>query len=475
MSSLNSPLWRRRRVLASTLCIGVFALIALGSNRPTEASTCCVATNGNNAHSGTEQPPWLHPQYGWDDSAAAGFAVGAHEPLLADFIFGDGFDSWLSSWSNRVRITIDETKIDADLSDFPVLVHLSSSSGVSGVDLSYVFDALGSDANRKKIALTASNGTTLLYAEIEHWDTASHQAWIWTKVPSISSSVSTDIYLYYDPNHADNTARVGDTGSTTAQNVWDDGFRAVYHMNTVGSTVQDSTRNAHHGTWVGGATSPVMGMVGPSARFTGSNYIEVPDHDDFSLVETRHLIVSTWFSPSSLVMPTTDPAGQIRLLSKTASGQNEWTLNYYNDGTPRDQGIAWYMCNLGGGLCTGHYMWPYGDPRNNIAVDEWEHLTGRADEDSAVINGTSHTHWVSTYKNGDFRNGQSMDATATIVPGNGVTPFVMGHDLSWPDSWLMGRLDEVRVESAPRADAWIRASYHAQIDDLLVYASTPEP
>ncbi|MCK5499101.1 MAG: DUF2341 domain-containing protein, partial [Gammaproteobacteria bacterium] len=372
--------------------------------------------------------------------------------------------------SGSLKLTIDRAKVSSSLSDFPVLVHLGSSSGTNSADTSAVFTALGSDANRKKISVTTASGTEL-YVEIEKWDTASKEAWLWVKVPSISSSQDTVLYLNYDQNRGDNIVYVGDIGSTPAQNVWDSGFKAVYHMNDVGSTVKDSTRNAHDGTKVGGAPDPVMGKVGPSALFTGSNYINIPDHDDFSLVETRHLLVSSWFSPSDLVMSSSRSDGQIRFLSKSANNNHEWCMNYYNDGSTRDQGIAAYFFNLDGGLGTGHYMWPYGDTRNEIEVNEWEHLMGRGDEDPAVINGYTRSHWVSTYKNGVYRNGQNMDNTATINPQNGNAPVTMGHSLSF-DSWLEGRLDEVRIDSAPRSDAWIKASHYSDADNLIAISST---
>jgi hypothetical protein len=43
---------------------------------------------------------------------------------------------WLSGWDKRVRITIDHSDISANLSNFPVLVHLSSSSGINNDNLS---------------------------------------------------------------------------------------------------------------------------------------------------------------------------------------------------------------------------------------------------------------------------------------------------------------------------------------------------
>jgi len=69
---------------------------------------------------------------------------------------------WLSGWDKRVKLTIDQNDIDAALSDFPILVYLSTSSGRNSDDVSFVFDELASDDNRKKIAVTKSDETTEL-------------------------------------------------------------------------------------------------------------------------------------------------------------------------------------------------------------------------------------------------------------------------------------------------------------------------
>jgi hypothetical protein len=109
---------------------------------------------------------------------------------------------WLSGWANRVKLTIDHTKADSALSGFPILVHLCNSSGENLADVSFIFDNLGSDANRKKIAITTSDGTTQCCVEIDKWSDANEQAWLWVKVPSIGNTADTNLYLYYDAGHA---------------------------------------------------------------------------------------------------------------------------------------------------------------------------------------------------------------------------------------------------------------------------------
>ena len=145
-----------------------------------------------------------------------------------------------NDWNNKIKLTIDSSKVDEDLTNFPVLITLSSGTGITGYDTTAVFDELttvyGSYVNRKKIAVTTtiSGVETELYVEIERWDdtTASgnEQAWLWTKVPTIVSGTNTILYLYYDSNHTTNSGYVGDTGETPAQNVWDSNFKAVYHL-----------------------------------------------------------------------------------------------------------------------------------------------------------------------------------------------------------------------------------------------------
>ena len=192
--------------------------------------------------------------------------------------------AWLTNWAKRIELTIDSTKVDSVLPNFPVLVKISNSSGITTTDVTSVFTELGSDSNRKKIAVTTDNGTTQCYVEIERFDYANSVAWLWIKIPSIASGASTIFYLYYDSGQADNTTYVGDTTDTPAQSVWDSNFVGVWHMsqNPAGgaSAMKDSTSNTNHGTSAGSMTSGdlVDGKIGKGIDFDGSNdYIYFPN------------------------------------------------------------------------------------------------------------------------------------------------------------------------------------------------------
>ena len=179
----------------------------------------------------------------------------------------------LSGWNNSQRLRISIDGEGQALSDFPVLVKLSSSSGKTGYDCTDVFTKLG--ANSKKIAFEFEDSGTECYAEIEEWDNSNNLAHIHVKVPSIPATAGSYLIMYYDEAHADNSTYIGDTGETAAQNVWDSHFKGVYHMGQDPSgtapQILDSTSNARHGTANGSMTSGdlVAGLTGKALHFDG--------------------------------------------------------------------------------------------------------------------------------------------------------------------------------------------------------------
>ena len=152
--------------------------------------------------------------------------------------------AWLSGYSKRIKLTVDSTKVDQDLTHFPLTIFLKTGNGQTD----QVFDEVGS--NWKKIAVTKSDGETQLYVEVEHWDATNKVGVLHVSKSdfTISSSADTELYLYFDANAADNNTYVGDTGNRTE--VWDADFKAVWHLNDVpdNASITDSTGNNNDGT-----------------------------------------------------------------------------------------------------------------------------------------------------------------------------------------------------------------------------------
>ncbi len=113
---------------------------------------------------------------------------------------------WLSGWEGGIRLlAIPNCYRLGESNDFAAAIYLGNSSGITDYDTTAIFDELGSNLNRFKIAITDINNNQLP-VEIEKWDTASESAILHTKI----SSETKRVYLYADATHADNVEYVKD-------------------------------------------------------------------------------------------------------------------------------------------------------------------------------------------------------------------------------------------------------------------------
>jgi hypothetical protein len=344
--------------------------------------------------------------------------------------------SWLSGWDNRVKITINHIDIDSDLSAFPVLVHLSNSSGRNNEDTTFVFDEVGS--NSKKIALTESDGTTQCYVEIEKWNATSEDAWLWTKVPDINSTANTDLYLYYDSSQSDNTGYVGDVGSTTAQNVWDSSFKGVWHLSEVSGgagSIKDSTLNNNNGTDNGSPTFGATGMIDSAIDFDGlDDYINITN--SVSLQFNSSITVEAWIN-----------------LDSFGSGSDVDIALRKGEGNPNDYQLAIHDQKLA--LMIEENDDAGLESNTNLTSTTWYYLSG-------TWNGSIRK----VYLNGTEDNSGSKTETITSDTRDIYIGGRSGTDLS------TGIIDEVRVSNVSRSAAWIKASYESGRDDLLDFGAS---
>jgi len=372
-------------------------------------------------------------------------------------IVGQGGSSgWLSGWDKRVKMTIDHNDISNPLSGFPFLIYLSTSSGRNADDVSFVFDELTTYENRKKIAVTKSDGTTQLYVEIEKWSTTTEKAWLWvnaTGTNSISSTTDTDLYLYYDKDQADNTTYVGDTNSTPAENVWDSNFKMVQHLvDVTTSTVKDSTAYNNDGTkTVGNQPKELDGKIAKAQDFSSSTNDRINCGTSDSLnIYTGALTLEAWASTTQIYDNTLITKYNHTVISS-------WNGYAFGIGTLAGSGtqdrpgrISYWPGNW------SSYGWAYSS--TSVADGQW-HLV------SVVHSGTT----AYFYLDG------SPDGTSTV--GTRTSTTTNNADLGWDYMSLMGYrnldgyLDEARVSNTARSAAWIKATYETERDHLLDFGS----
>ena len=342
--------------------------------------------------------------------------------------------SWLAGWSHRVEIAIDSDKIDESLVDFPVLLYLSTSSGLGSTDVSFIFDELG--ANRKKIAVTTSDGTTQCYVEIEKWDSVNEQAWLWVGVPNIASGVNTVLYLYYDNSKADNTTYVGETGTTPAQNAWDSSFVGVWHKaDGPAQAILDSTSYANDGTKKGdNEPQEVDGRIGKAQSYDGmDDYVDVGDDASLQIGgEGESFTLTAW-------------------TQRAASGTEHIVISQGTDA-------------LNQGLHLRHRS------DNTMRFGFW---TNDLDTPTAYPDVGEWHHWVATYDGATnarkiYRDGVSVAADTSSADYIGPANTEIGKR-TWNAQHYNGLIEEVRISNVARSAAWIKATYHSGNDGLLTY------
>jgi len=340
--------------------------------------------------------------------------------------------AWLSGWDQRIKLTIDSSKIDSDLTNFPVLIHISSASGITDSDASRVFDELTSDDNRKKIAVTTSDGQTQCLVEIEKWDDANEKAWLWVRVPSVSSSSDTELYLYYDADHPNNTIYVADaSGSMT--DIWGTEYVMVHHLEETSGTHYDSTFRDNDSSVVSVTTQgSATGKIDGSDEFAAGKYIDCGT--DTSLDFAGAFTVSAWVKPDTLI----NYGGIVSKVISGRTGTYSYMLVCHNDGTIGAWGSSTWNFSTDAGITAGN----------------WYHLTWKLTGGNIYyfVNGTA-------YGSDSF--------SCTDVPTH---VLYIGSWYSVNTNYdFDGIIDEVRVSYTARSDAWIKASYYSEDDSLITF------
>jgi hypothetical protein len=336
-----------------------------------------------------------------------------------------------------ITMQIDSSKIDQNLVDFPLLVRLSASSGSTGADLTKIFTVLGSDANRKRIKVLTGTGTTC-YVELARWDTSKQIAYLWVRVPMISSTKDTILTLDASPLMLKDTTHVGDTAEAPAQKVWANGYRAAWHLlqPPSGSAPQmlDSTSNKFHGTVEGSMdqTDMVPGLKTHALEFDGIN--------DAIVIPTLWSTVPSALTFKVLVRASNTAAHQFFLYH---GNQGEVVLN------------------------TNAKTFGFGAKLTNSA---WYSAN------AAVQDGTWY-HAVGTWKPGELKlylNGALAKTTLTpaLSPlGAVANPARIGSrtDVNKSSYFFEGAIEHVHISLVARTAAWIKASYHSEADQLITY------
>lgn len=330
---------------------------------------------------------------------------------------------------NDSKVTFAEEEGGSNLTDFPMLVSLTTDSS-----LQTKAQISGND-----ILFTDSTGRTKLSHEIESYNSGTGQLVVWIKIPTLSSASDTDIYMYYGNPAASNQQSVAA--------VWSNGYHAVYHFGESGTcpTFVDSALGKNASCGGAGSPTAITGKVGSGRDFDGTDdYMTTPttttlkNEDSFS--------IQAWFTKDVL-------ANNLSIYGEPRNSSNAYRvklgINTSNE------------VNLGGRPAASESSASFTDwgvNANTISASTWTfgacNYDAAADTSMCMKDNTSQTTSV------------ALDALANTDPFQ--APRI-GASGSGSEFWN-GILDEVRISSVVRTADWFTTEYNNQNSPATFYA-----
>ena len=363
-------------------------------------------------------------------------ALGATLPVPAEV------PDW-SGYSKSVKITFPGHAGAQELQNFPVLVRVSAANGFdyAKFKLSGGGDLRFSDADGN-----------LLAHEIDTW-TPGGESLVWVKVTRLSSE--TEIFAYYG-NDAPGTA-------LATSDVWSEGYAGVWHMNAAaGETTQaDSTANALNAivpaAVADGVEAGVAGTVGTAAAFDKRTdhkgaYVVMNNDALDALHGQQAMTWEVWSEQAAL--PSYNAYLFRMFYNDSGVDEDAYKIHEWNGtGLP----VAYPRVTKTDGTSASQTYWPSG---KIPPLDRWNHLVWRYDGDAGskamVLNGDVSGKYSGTADKGAIL---SLPDGGELIVGNFTTHLNAN---AFP-----GSLDEIRISSVARSDAWIAATYATIADETF--------
>jgi hypothetical protein len=336
----------------------------------------------------------------------------------------DVLPSWYdNNFLYRQKITIDATKVAADLTDFPIYLDTD--------DLSTGFYT-NAKSDCSDVRITLADGTTEIPREIVFCDGTNGEIHF-KAAGTLSGSFDTSYYIYYG-NAAASDYAVSATYGRNA--VWSD-YDAVYHMNEdpSGSAPQmiDSTGNSNDGTSAGSMTSGdlVTGKLGEGIDFDGTNdYIDLANR---IVNATGNVSYSSWAKPNT--------TSGVRVLAALAAG------TAYRSGLYQPDNVYRFSVNSASTFIS----------TSSANVNNWTYLVGTYDTSTTRL-----------YAAGS-QVASSSSAQTTLTTETAFIGSRGGVDL-----FFSGVLDEIRFTNSVLSANWITTEYNNQSSPSTFYSAEAE-
>lgn len=333
-----------------------------------------------------------------------------------DGIEGVGGSNWYnSSWLYRKKITIDANQVigSGDLTNYPFAFQVTDSDLRDTGNGGYVAQASGND-----ILFTDINNVQLDH-EIERYVASTGALTAWIRIPTLSTSINTEIYIYYGNPLAAN--------QENPTNVWSSMYRGVWHFSETSGQHYDSTANANHSSSVNVTTQgSANGILGGASSFSRGDEVVVPDANSLDI--PSNFAIQVWVRPNSISNP-----GYDGVVLKGTPSPNYWLGILDND----EMTVGYHD---GGGFQESI------STTSPVASNTFSYLVYDHDDTNGVNRG--------------YVNGSLIINEPTTTSDPTVNTGVLTFGENGFNETFDGVIDEVRVISGQLSSDWIQTEYN---------------
>lgn len=274
------------------------------------------------------------------------------------------------------------------------------------------------------------------FMEVAQQSSIDKEAWLWVKVPTVSSGTDTVLYLYYD-NDPDIQVSpfVGGVSTVPAQNVWDDNFVAVYHMSSMSPALDSTSNEKHASSYNMGEGNLVDGKVGDALAFNGSDeYLRASNIEALPIVTVE--------------------ANHYRY---TGNNGDDMVISRYNYGPTEDGDFQIHTDATNTSVYMPYFTSPIVTPHTD---EQWIYTVA--------------TYDTNTLKH--YNDGSLVGTAATSFSSTTTYDWLIAGDEDYsgqtPGNLFKGIIDEVRISDIIRSQSWIDATYKTSNDNLIIFSDT---
>ena len=329
----------------------------------------------------------------------------------------DGFDYesstwWDSGWGYRTLITINSSQVPANLNNFPILVNITDTD---------LRDDAQNDGDDIAFVLYSDNSTQLNH-ETELFNGTTGELFAWVNITSLSSTVDTKIWMYYNNSGASSQENIND--------VWDSNYVMVQHLNETSGTYYDSTKYGSNATPVNDPIQDATGVIdGANSYDDDTDYFTL---DDAYLRPTDQVTVEVW------AIATSGPAQYDNLVGVTEP-EDKWAdgyLIFFNSVNT----VHFYVGDYQANVATA-----------GIAASNWNYIVGTYDKDAGG------NDEVKIYVDGNLGG---FDDYGTAIDYEADTRGRINE--AGGNRGIVGSVDEIRISDISRNASWINTCYNNQ-------------